>query len=476
MRYLILAPGQARRIRPLEAGEWQDVSDGRIDTRRAYRALVRDPDGSVAGSIAVFFYDGALSAGISFHHFLRSAPELADRMAANGTGEADLAHVATDGEVYGHHEPFGDMCLAYLTRREAPARGIRVTNYGEYLDRHPPTHEVALDFGPAGAGSSWSCAHGVARWREDCGCSTGGRPGWSQRWRSPLRAALDALRDRLAAVYEERAGELLTDPWRARDEAIDLILDPRHLDRFLDRHARKPLDDADRAAVLSLVDSQHHAMLMFTSCAWFFADLAGVEVRQNLAFAARAIERVRAYGGEGIERDLLERLAAAEGNRRQGDTGADLYRRVAARMRGGEAAEGGEGAPGRDPAPGEPLEALLERHARDRKHLLSSQAVAKLVEDRFASLLDRDEARPETIRDSLALLERVERCGLEFDRTRLEECVYALLLSYRTARAARLAGRSEPASGDVPEELIRLAERTNVSPDPLGPDSFAQDS
>ncbi|MBD3162208.1 MAG: DUF3536 domain-containing protein, partial [Candidatus Latescibacteria bacterium] len=309
VRYVILAPAQAKRVRPLAGGAWTDVSGERIDSSRAYRATVRDRDGTERGGITVFFYDGPLSAGISFGHFLRSAPALADRLAARGTGDADLVQVATDGEVYGHHEPFGDMCLAYLTRREAPRRGVRVTNYGEHLDHHPPHDEVELDFGPHGAGSSWSCAHGIERWRSDCGCRTGGRSDWNQRWRGPLREALDALRDRLAGIYEEAAGALLRDPWHARDEAIDLLLDPAGRDRFLDRHARRPLDEAERAAVLDLLDSQHHAMLMFTSCAWFFADLAGLEVQQNLAYAARAIEVVQAYGGERIEREFVDRLA-----------------------------------------------------------------------------------------------------------------------------------------------------------------------
>jgi hypothetical protein len=144
-------------------------------------------------------------------------------MIARGADDGAIVHVATDGEVYGHHEPFGDMCLAYLVAREAGLRGIRLTNYGHYLDLHPPQHEVDLDLGEDGEGTSWSCAHGVDRWRRDCGCSTGGRPGWNQKWRTPLRRGLECCRID-CGTYASVSG-MVRDPWEARDDYIEILLD-----------------------------------------------------------------------------------------------------------------------------------------------------------------------------------------------------------------------------------------------------------
>lgn len=328
LRYLILAPGQARRVRPISGGAWKDVSGGRIDPRRAYRwILPGDPDGT--RGIDVFFYDGPLSVGISFEHLLRNASTFADRIqsVARGAGEGALVHAATDGEVYGHHEPFGDMCLAYLIAREGPLRGTRFTNYGAYLDEHPPRHQVEIDFGEAGEGTSWSCAHGVDRWKRDCGCTVGGPAEWNQKWRTPLRRGLDALRDRLVDVYTGATTELLVDPWAARDAYIDVLLDPSRKASFLQAHARRPLNETEARRVWRLIESQHNAMLMFTSCAWFFDDVSGIEVQQNLAYAARACELAQPLASRDLEAGLLDSLHGARSNIPAQGTGADVYRR-----------------------------------------------------------------------------------------------------------------------------------------------------
>jgi hypothetical protein len=328
LRYLILAPGQARRVRPIAGGAWKDVSGGRIDPRRAYRwILPDDPDG--ARGIDLFFYDGPLSVGISFEHLLRNASTFADRIqaVARGAGEGALVHAATDGEVYGHHEPFGDMCLAYLIAREGRLRGTRFTNYGAYLDAHPPRHQVEIDFGEAGEGTSWSCAHGVDRWKRDCGCTVGGPAEWNQKWRTPLRRGLDALRDRLADVFTGGTAELLVDPWAARDAYIDVLLDSSRKAAFLQKHARRALSDAETRRVWRLIESQHNAMLMFTSCAWFFDDVSGIEVQQNLAYAARACELAQPFASRDLEAGLLDSLHAARSNIREQGTAADVYRR-----------------------------------------------------------------------------------------------------------------------------------------------------
>jgi alpha-amylase/alpha-mannosidase (GH57 family) len=330
IRYLILSPTQARRIRPLSGGRWTDVSGGRISPLRPYRLFLKGAKTQERRSLAVFFYDGRLAGGISFDHMLRNAGDLArniESAAQNGADIAALVHVATDGEIYGHHEPFGDMCLAYLFAREAPRREIRVTNYGSYLDAHPPEHEVELDFGATGGGSSWSCVHGIERWRSDCGCSTGGKPGWNQAWRAPLREGLNHLRDRLETVFVDRCGALLREPWEARDDFIEIVVDRSRHDDFLKKHARGDTGETARRTIWSLLESQHQGMLMFTSCAWFFADISGIEVQQNLTYAARAIDLAQPFSGIDLEEELLGFLARAESNIPGIGTGADVWRR-----------------------------------------------------------------------------------------------------------------------------------------------------
>jgi alpha-amylase/alpha-mannosidase (GH57 family) len=335
LRYVILSPYQALRVRPLDRSrDWTDTRGGKIDPRRPYRFFLKDSRGRRIANrfMDVFFYDGAVAADVSFGHLLRSAPALAERLVeARGdpTGEQGLVSVATDGEVYGHHEPFGDMCLSYLVSREARPRGLRFVNYAHYLDRHPAEHEVDIYFGENGAGTAWSCAHGVGRWERDCGCSTGGEPGWSQAWRAPVRRGFDMVRDRLAEIYVEQAGQLVRDPWVARDSYVDVLLDPSATSRqtFLDHHAQGALGDDDRRRLMRLLESQRHAMFMYTSCGWFFADVSGVETVQNMAFAARAIELARPWQGADVEKKLLEYLAEAHSNIPEMSTGADVYRR-----------------------------------------------------------------------------------------------------------------------------------------------------
>jgi alpha-amylase/alpha-mannosidase (GH57 family) len=332
MRYLILSPGQAKRIRPMAGGPWSDVGGGRIDPRRAY--YWRAP-GEPGKGIAVFFYDGPIAVGISFEHLLRNASTFADRLqiAGRGAGPESLVHAATDGEVYGHHEPFGDMCLAYLARREGLLRGMGFTNYGHYLDLHPAKWEVEIDFGDSGEGTSWSCAHGVDRWKRDCGCSTGGLPGWNQKWRAPLRRGLDYLQDRLLEVYLAGMTEIVSDPWKARDDLIDVMLGRVDRDRWLEEHARRALTAEERRRAWSLLEAQRNAMYMYASCAWFFADISGIEVQQAFGYAARAIELAQPFSRSGLEQGFMGHLADARSNLPAMGTGADVWTRFTRPMR-----------------------------------------------------------------------------------------------------------------------------------------------
>lgn len=307
MRYVILSPNQAK---------------GTISSSESY--LFRHPDGSNR-SLAVFFYNGPLAQAIAFEKALTSSRELVEQF-LRAAGGGDLVNVATDGETYGHHFKFGDLCLAHALGVEAKKAGFWITNYGEYLDRHPPQLEVKIDNGPDGEGSSWSCVHGVSRWSRDCGCHTGGEPGWNQLWRKPLREALNFLRDDTAVKFENLGSELLRDPWAARNDYIAVILDERRgRDEFLSRHAVAP---AAEARVLKLLEMQRSALLMFTSCGWFFSDLAGIETIQVMRYAARVIDLQKQLGLEPPQETFLELLAEAKSNVPEKGNGADIFLRT----------------------------------------------------------------------------------------------------------------------------------------------------
>lgn len=317
--FTLLAPRQARRVRGGRSGEWRTLDGEGIDTSRPYTC--RLPGG---GEIVVFFYDGALARAVAFGDLLESGDVFGERLlsASRETAEGGLVHLATDGETYGHHHRHGEMALTRALKRLGRVDGVELTNYGAYLEEHPPRDQVEIV-----EESSWSCVHGVERWRSDCGCHTGGEPDWDQAWRRPLREALNELRDELAPRFEEAAGELLQDPWAARDDYVDVILDRStdNVDHFLRRHARKELTGAEEVRALELLELQRQAMLMFTSCGWFFNDLAGIETRQVLRYAGRAVQLAEDLFGDGHERRLLQRLEAAQSNRLDRGSGRQIY-------------------------------------------------------------------------------------------------------------------------------------------------------
>ena len=310
IRYTILAPYQARRVRPIGAGAWQDVGPGGIDPRMPY--LLRLPGGRRA--ITLFFYDGSISRAVAFEGLLSNGEYFANRLLSGFDDQRQwpqLVNIATDGESYGHHHRHGDMALAYALEHIERHKLAKITNYGEYLDHVTPTHEVQVN-----ENTSWSCAHGVERWRSNCGCNTGGGPSWNQLWRGPLREALDWLRDELAPRYEEVARQFLADPWQARDDYIAVVLDrsAANVEGFFARQARRPLREPDNVAVLKLMELQRHAMLMYTSCGWFFDELSGLEPVQILQYAARAIQLADELFGDNLEPRFLDLLARAPSN------------------------------------------------------------------------------------------------------------------------------------------------------------------
>ncbi|MFZ5450815.1 MAG: DUF3536 domain-containing protein [Thermodesulfobacteriota bacterium] len=309
IRFTILAPHQAHKVRKIGQRHWRDVSGGRIDPTTAY--LLKLPSGR---KISLFFYDGPISQSLAFEDLLERGENLALRLVSAFSHERpwpQLVHIATDGETYGHHRLHGDMALAYALDYLENSNLARLTNYGEFLEKHPPSHEVKIF-----EKSSWSCAHGVERWWKDCGCNSGGRPGWSQAWRTPLREALDWLRDTLAPEYEKIISRYLQDPWAARDDYISVILnrDRQEVEQFLQRHASWNLEAEDKCIVLKLLEMQRHAMLMYTSCGWFFDELSGLETIQVLQYAGRVVQLARDILGDDLEVRFLELLERAKSN------------------------------------------------------------------------------------------------------------------------------------------------------------------
>jgi alpha-amylase/alpha-mannosidase (GH57 family) len=318
--FTILAPGQAARVKKIGSRKWTGVGGGTIDPSRPYRCNL--PGGR---KIDIFFYDGPISAAVAFERLLDSGESFANRLLDGFSDTRDwpqLMHIATDGESYGHHHRHGDMALAY-SLNSIESRGLaRLTNYGEYLEKHPPTHEVEII-----ENSSWSCIHGIERWRKDCGCNSGGYAGWNQQWRAPLRQALEWLRDQLIFAYEHRASRYLVRPWQARDDYIDIILDrsEESINAFLEKHATTGLKPEERVEVLKMLEMQRHAMLMFTSCGWFFDELSGIETVQILQYAGRALQLMQDLFGDGIEESFLKRLKAAKSNLKEHGDGAAIY-------------------------------------------------------------------------------------------------------------------------------------------------------
>ncbi|MCC6997176.1 MAG: DUF3536 domain-containing protein [Deltaproteobacteria bacterium] len=322
MRYVILAPSQAARVRRIGSAEWRDVADGSVDPGIAYR--VSHPDGS-GRSLAAFFYDGPIARSLAFEGALASSQALLGRLRSAAGGPGRLIHAAVDGESFGHHHANAERTLAHALNVEAGKHGLSFTNYGDFLARHPPAWEAEVK---DGEGTAWSCAHGLGRWQRDCGCSTGAREGWNQAWRGPLRQALDLLRDSGLRTYQQLAAEALTDPWQARDAYIELVLDPsRSREAWLQRFQRGPLSDGTRQRVLTLLEAQRQAQLMYTSCAWFFADISGIETVQVLRYAARALELYQELGLDAPREAFLDVLAGARSNLPEMGTGADCFRR-----------------------------------------------------------------------------------------------------------------------------------------------------
>lgn len=337
IRFIILAPSQVQRCRPLPSPEnpspeWQEVGGGQVDPTRPYRCFLPggDPEQDF---IDIFLYDGPISRDLGFGDVLNSSNHLAGRLGQAVRGDhnpSQLIAIATDGETFGHHKGGTEKTLAYALTEEFPRRGWTVTNFAHYLSLSPPTWEVELK--PV---TAWSCSHGVDRWQDHCGCGDQGGV-WHQRWRRPLRNALDWLRDQLAQVYEQAGEKLFQDPWQARDQYVQLLRGrgtfsqsgqrQNPVSHFLAHHQAHPLTPGEQVDALRLLEMQHHALLMYTSCGWFFEELSRPEGTQILRYASRALELAGDVVGIQLEPEFIQRLSQAPSNLECFEDGGEVYR------------------------------------------------------------------------------------------------------------------------------------------------------
>lgn len=321
--FTVLSPHQARSVRTLGDTGWHVLGEDPIDTTQAYACPL--PSGR---SISLFFYQPDVAQNVASGHDLKNGERLANKLLGVLPDQANgpcLAHIATDGETYGHHFRHTDMALAYCLHHIESQELAQVTVYGEYLERHPPSQEVQIH-----EPSAWSCSHGVERWRGNCGCHHGFFPAGQQAYRQTLREALDWLRDRLVPLYEQQMHLYSDDPWDLRNAYIQVVNDRsrENVEQFLDDGAGKTLGHADKIQILKLLEMQRHTMLMYTSCAWFFDDISGIEAVQILQYASRAMQLARETSGHDFEPDFVQRLEQAPCNAPAYAHGREVYERL----------------------------------------------------------------------------------------------------------------------------------------------------
>ncbi len=318
--FTILAPHQARRVRHVGFGSrWAHPHHEGIDTKHPYRILL-----DRGRQFHLFFYHGQLSREIAFNGALSNGENFAHKLinAFGGRDREQLVSTATDGESYGHHHRFGEMALAYAIKKISEDSQVRMTNYGEFLDRFGSFWEADIV-----ENSSWSCAHGVERWRSDCGCRMNFQGGWNQRWRAILRDAFDFLKEAVDEVFEKELAPILKDPWVARNQYIDVILDPSVASRnhFLAKNVSKKISLLEENKIWDLMEAEKFSLFMYTSCGWFFDELSGIEPVQMMKFASRAMELAQPYRKENMEAAFLGILEHAQSNIAEMGTGKDIF-------------------------------------------------------------------------------------------------------------------------------------------------------
>ena len=314
IRFTVLAPHQAGSLLTHD----EKMGEG-LDIYRPYEIKL-----GKGRSINVFFYNGSLSQSLAFDNLLRDGKCFAEKLIhTDNNGGSQLLSVATDGETYGHHHKFGDMALAFALQYIDDNIDARLTNYAEYLENFPPLQEIEIK-----ENTSWSCAHGVSRWKSHCGCETGGHQDWNQSWRAPLREALDWLQGELDSVFLEVGQGLFKEPWEARNQYIDVCINRVNRESFFTKHSLRELEKSEKDIALKLLELQRNSMLMYTSCGWFFNDISGIETEQILLYAGKAIQLAEELSGDVLEPQFLEMLELAKSNVPEKGNGALIYKNV----------------------------------------------------------------------------------------------------------------------------------------------------
>ena len=312
--YTLLAPRQAEAVADIGSDNWNNVDEYSINIKEPY--LVELPSGK---SISVFFYDGGLSQSVAFEGLLRNGDDFWNKLSS--ASAEGLLSIGTDGETYGHHFKFGEMALAYVLEQGIVARdGITLTNYGSYLEQNPPTRKVKIH-----ENSSWSCCHGIERWRSDCGCSTGDHPDWNQQWRKPLREGLDNVKDLMDKHYFNLGSSIFNDARKALlDYGTVLSGQVSEID-FFKKHFKVSEESLEANLGWKLLSMQKWALSSFASCGWFFDDLARLEPLNDMSFALRAMEIAKDTGLIGLEEKFLSIISKAYSNEERYGSGADLW-------------------------------------------------------------------------------------------------------------------------------------------------------
>jgi alpha-amylase/alpha-mannosidase (GH57 family) len=320
IKFTILAPRQAKAIKRINEGFWTEVSGEKIDTTQPY--ICKLPSGK---TIVLFFYNGGVSQDVAFKGLLKDGKNFSDALIASFSKEEfpQLVHIATDGESYGHHHKHGDMALAYAIKKIQETSDVDLTNYGNYLEMFPPNFEVEIY-----ENSSWSCEHGIERWRSNCGCNTGGNSHWNQNWRKPLRNSFNWLRDKIDLVFEHEMSTFSDDVWAIRNQYIRVILDrsEQNTNRFLKQFCNRELNNAERTKFIRLLEMQRQSLLMFTSCGWFFDEVSGIETIQILQYAERAIQLAESECNIKLEDEFISFLTTASSNLKKYENAAELFK------------------------------------------------------------------------------------------------------------------------------------------------------
>jgi alpha-amylase/alpha-mannosidase (GH57 family) len=328
IRFTILSPNQASATRNAGEEDWTDVSGGRVDPRRAYACSLQS-----GRTIALFFYDESLSTKIAFGNLLESRDAFPDALLRGFSGsdsdEPQLVNVASDGETYGHHRKHGNAALSHCLSRIDGSKLASITNYGQFLSLTPPTHEVRIV-----ERTSWSCPHGVERWRSNCGCGAEIRPGYSQEWRAPLRSSMDWLRGRLADIYDREGGKVFIDPRTSANEFASIADNAAALRKYILGHSRPRLSVEKKEKGIRLLRMLECSALMFASCGWFWEDISRIESVQVLRYAARGMELATELTGVDLEPEFMRMLATASSNEARFRTGSQVYLALAKAPKG----------------------------------------------------------------------------------------------------------------------------------------------